>query len=148
MEKIGNLKSVIHSMIPDLVIKYKALNTEQVQMFMGVLMLNDDTKIKEFILQDSISQIIQRRIDIYKDKLEIPEIDPKVIAIISIMSEGNPGRAIAMLIELCYDFNSEVKIYTDDITKIYPQGFYDEATFRVIVDEILKPHKLPYTIMY
>jgi hypothetical protein len=93
-------------------------------------------------LSDShIVQILQWRIEV----CELPlDIEPKAMAYIMILSDGNPGKAIVILIDLLelvehrkkkLPENEAIKIALEDLVGIYPMGFYNDRSLERIITE-------------
>lgn len=93
------------------------------------------------LIDSHIVQIIQRRIDVCKLPVVI---DPKAMAYILILSDGIPGYAIVILIDLLelIDYRKKtlpegeaIKIALEDLVSIYPMGFYNDKSLERIIEE-------------
>ena len=152
MEKI----LICESNMPDINFGYKKLDKEEVELFVTLSLENREKEIseelknefEEFAKVDPLTNLIYLRYKYFKDKLILPEITPLVFITIAILSEGNPGRAIMILIDLCGTFRNKSIITSNEIIEKYPNGIYDHDTFMNICDNYIKTGKVLFSEMY
>ena len=152
MEKI----LICQSAMPDINFGYKKLDKEEVELFVTLSLENREKEIseelknefEEFAKVDPLTNLIYLRYKYFKDKLILPEITPLVFITIAILSEGNPGRAIMILIDLCGTFRNKSIITSNEIIEKYPNGIYDHDTFMNICDYYVKTGKVLFSEMY
>ena len=147
---------ICQSAMPDINFGYKKLDKEEVELFVTLSLVTKEKetgeelkdKFEEFVKVDPLTNLIYLRYKYFKDKLVLPEITPLVFSTIAILSEGNPGRAIMMLIDLCGTFRNKSIITSNEIIEKYPNGIYDHATFMNICDYYVKTGKVLFSEMY
>ena len=152
MEKI----LICQSAMPDINFGYKKLDKEEGELFVTLSLENREKEIseelknefEEFAKVDPLTNLIYLRYKYFKDKLILPEITPLVFITIAILSEGNPGRAIMILIDLCGTFRNKSIITSNEIIEKYPNGIYDHDTFMNICDNYIKTGKVLFSEMY
>ena len=152
MEKI----LICESNMPDIGFGYKKLDKEEVELFVTLSLENREKEIseelknefEEFAKVDPLTNLIYLRYKYFKDKLILPEITPLVFSTIAILSEGNPERAIMILIDLCGTFRNKSIITSNEIIEKYPDGIYDHDTFMNICDNYIKTGKVLFSEMY
>lgn len=102
----------------------------------------------DFLEDDPMVQIIQRRIEVCKLPISI---DSKAMAYILVLADGVPGKAIVILIDLLDMMDhrheqeenplpleqrkDEIKI--EDVVSLYPMGFYNEKH----LEKVISRHK-------
>ena len=152
MEKI----LICQSAMPDINFGYKKLDKEEVELFVTLSLENREKEIseelknefEEFAKVDPLTNLIYLRYKDFKDELVLPEITPLVFNTIAILSGGNPGRAIMMLIDLCGTFKNRSIITSEEIIEKYPTGVYSDDTFMNICDYYVKTGKVLFSEMY
>ena len=152
MEKI----LICQSAMPDIDFDYKKLDKEEIELFVTLSLVTREkeisdelkNKFEEFAKVDPLTNIIYLRYKYFKDELVLPEITPLVFSTIAILSEGNPGRAIMMLIDLCGTFKNRSIITSEEIIEKYPTGVYSDDTFMNICDYYVKTGKVLFSEMY
>ena len=152
MEKI----LICQSTMPDIDFSYKKLDKEEIELFVTLSLVTREKetgeelkdKFEEFVKVDPLTNLIYLRYKHFKDELVLPEITPLVFNTIAILSCGNPGRAIMMLIDLCGTFRNKSTITSNEIIEKYPDGIYDHDTFMNICDYYVKTGKVLFSEMY
>lgn len=152
MEKI----IISQSNMPDINFSYKKLDEKEIELFVTLSLVTKEqetgeelkNKFEEFAKIDPLTNLIYLRYKEFKDKLVLPEITPLVFNTIAILSGGNPGRAIMMLIDLCGTFKNRSIITSEEITEKYPNGIYSDDTFMNICDNYVKTEKVLFSEMY
>ena len=152
MEKI----LICQSTMPDIDFSYKELDKEEIELFVTHSLVTREKetgeelkdKFEEFVKVDPLTNLIYLRYKHFKDELALPEITPLVFNIIAILSGGNPGRAIMMLIDLCGTFKNRSIITSAEIVEKYPNGIYSDDTFMNICDYYVKTGKVLFSEMY
>lgn len=93
-----------------------------------------------------IPKIIRKRIEV----MQLP-INFTISGLIAIdaLACGNPGKAIAILIDCLTSFEGNLAVSADDlINKIYPNGFYSDDVFIDYVDNYIKQRKVKWAEIY
>ena len=152
MEKI----LICQSTMPDIDFSYKKLDKEEIELFVTLSLVTREketgeelkNKFEEFVKVDPLTNLIYLRYKHFKDELTLPEITPLVFNTIAILSGGNPGRAIMMLIDLCGTFKNRSIITSAEIVEKYPNGIYSDDTFMNICDYYVKTGKVLFSEMY
>ena len=152
MEKI----LICQSNMPDIDFDYKKLDKEEIELFVTLSLVTREkeiseelkNKFEEFAKVDPLTNLIYLRYKHFKDELVLPEITPLVFNTIAILSGGNPGRAIMMLIDLCGTFKNRSIITSEEIIEKYPTGVYSDDTFMNICDYYVKTGKVLFSEMY
>ena len=152
MEKI----LICQSTMPDIDFSYKKLDKEEIELFVTLSLVTREKetgeelkdKFEEFVKVDPLTNLIYLRYKHFKDELVLPEITPLVFNTIAILSGGNPGRAIMMLIDLCGTFKNKSIITSAEIVEKYPNGIYSDDTFMNICNYYVKTGKVLFSEMY
>ena len=152
MEKI----LICQSAMPDINFGYKKLDQKEIELFVTLSLVTREketgeelkNKFEEFAKVDPLTNLIYLRYKDFKDELVLPEITPLVFNTIAILSCGNPGRAIMMLIDLCGTFKNRSIITSAEIVEKYPNGIYSDDTFMNICDNYVKTGKVLFSEMY
>ena len=152
MEKI----LIGQSAMPDIGFDYKKLDKEEIELFVTLSLVTREketgeelkNKFEEFAKVDPLTNLIYLRYKDFKDELVLPEITPLVFNTIAILSCGNPGRAIMILIDLCGTFKNRSIITSAEIVEKYPNGIYSDDTFMNICDNYVKTGKVLFSEMY
>ena len=152
MEKI----LISQSNMPDIGFDYKKLDQKEIELFITISLVTREKetgeelkdKFEEFVKEDPLTNLIYLRYKHFKDELVLPEITPLVFSTIAILSDGNPGRAIMMLIDLCGTFKNRPIITSEEIIEKYPTGVYSDDTFMNICDYYVKTGKVLFSEMY
>ena len=152
MEKI----LICQSTMPDIDFSYKKLDKEEIELFVTLSLVTREKetgeelkdKFEEFVKVDPLTNLIYLRYKHFKDELVLPEITPLVFNTIAILSGGNPGRAIMMLIDLCGTFKNRSIITSAEIVEKYPNGIYSDDTFMNFCDYYVKTGKVLFSEMY
>ena len=152
MEKI----LISESTMPDIDFSYKKLDQNEIELFVTLSLVTREketgeelkNKFEEFAKVDPLTNLIYLRYKHFKDELVLPEITPLVFSTIAILSDGNPGRAIMMLIDLCGTFKNRSIITSEEIIEKYPTGVYSDDTFMNICDYYVKTGKVLFSEMY
>lgn len=147
---------ICQSTMPDIDFSYKKLDKEEIELFVTLSLVTREKetgeelkdKFEEFVKVDPLTNLIYLRYKYFKDKLVLPEITPLVFNTIAILSGGNPGRAIMMLIDLCGTFKNKSIITSAEIVEKYPNGIYSDDTFMNICDYYVKTGKVLFSEMY
>ena len=147
---------ICQSNIPDIDFDYKKLDKEEIELFVTLSLVTREkeiseelkNKFEEFAKVDPLTNLIYLRYKHFKDELVLPEITPLVFSTIAILSGGNPGRAIMMLIDLCGTFKNRSIITSAEIVEKYPDGIYSDDTFMNICDNYVKTGKVLFSEMY
>jgi len=95
-------------------------------------------------LEIFVIEVILKRIEVYN--LPIKFTPEGLIAAYAI-TENNPGRAIALLIDCLTQWEGQT-VKAAMLADIYPFGFYNEETFTDYVDNYLKPSKIKWAELY
>lgn len=152
MEKI----LISESTMPDIDFSYKKLDQKEIELFVTLSLVTREketgeelkNKFEEFAKVDPLTNLIYLRYKHFKDELVLPEITPLVFNTIAILSGGNPGRAIMMLIDLCGTFKNRSIITSSKIVEKYPNGIYSDDTFMNIYNYYVKTGKVLFSEMY
>ena len=152
MEKI----LICQSTMPDIDFSYKKLDQKEIELFITLSLVTREketgeelkNKFEEFAKVDPLTNLIYLRYKDFKDELVLAEITPLVFNTIAILSGGNPGRAIMMLIDLCGTFKNRSIITSEEIIEKYPTGVYSDDTFMNICDYYVKTGKVLFSEMY
>ena len=152
MEKI----LICQSTMPDIDFSYKKWDQKEIELFVTLSLVTREketgeelkNKFEEFAKVDPLTNLIYLRYKDFKDELVLPEITPLVFNTIAILSCGNPGRAIMMLIDLCGTFKNRSIITSAEIVEKYPNGIYSDDTFMNICDNYVKTGKVLFSEMY
>ena len=147
---------ICQSTMPDIDFSYKKLDKEEVELFVTLSLVTREKEISEelknqfenFVKVDPLTNLIYLRYKYFKDELVLPEITPLVFSTIAILSEGNPGRAIMILIDLCGTFKNRSIITSAEIDEKYSNGIYSKDTFMNICDYYVKTGKVLFSEMY
>ena len=147
---------ICESTMPDIDFSYKKLDKEEIELFVTLSLVTREKetgeelkdKFEEFVKVDPLTNLIYLRYKHFKDELVLPEITPLVFNTIAILSGGNPGRAIMMLIDLCGTFKNKSIITSAEIVEKYPNGIYSDDTFMNICDYYVKTGKVLFSEMY
>ena len=147
---------ICQSTMPDIDFSYKKLDKEEIELFVTLSLVTREKetgeelkdKFEEFVKVDPLTNLIYLRYKHFKDELVLPEITPLVFNTIAILSCGNPGRAIMMLIDLCGTFKNRSIITSAEIVEKYPNGIYSDDTFMNICDYYVKTGKVLFSEMY
>lgn len=147
---------ICQSTMPDIDFSYKKLDKEEIELFVTLSLVTREKetgeelkdKFEEFVKVDPLTNLIYLRYKQFKDELVLPEITPLVFSTIAILSGGNPGRAIMMLIDLCGTFKNRSIITSAEIVEKYPNGIYSDDTFMDICDHYVKTGKVLFSEMY
>ena len=147
---------ICESNMPDIGFDYKKSDQKEIELFITLSLVTREKetreelkdKFEEFVKEDSLTNLIYLRYKYFKDKLVLPEITPLVFSTIAILSGGNPGRAIMMLIDLCGTFKNRSIITSEEIIEKYPTGVYSDDTFMNICDYYVKTGKVLFSEMY
>ncbi len=126
-------------------ISYEPFDVEQTKLFIMFTMDNkneDRSFIKELLSSDEynnqfLTQILKKRIEVFnlQDK-----IDDEALAMYLCFNICSPGAAIIYLIDLLEFYETKGRKATiEDISNMYPMGFYDENSLLFIIDNITKP---------
>lgn len=73
------------------------------------------------------------------------------IAGLNAIADGNPGRAIVVLIDLLTKYSEPGKkklITSVDLADIYPFGHYSDEVLRDYIDNYIKPRKVKWSEIY
>jgi len=108
----------------------------------GILKTEESTVVKKLVLaiallpleaieNDFLVNVVRKRIE--AGNLPI-EYDMRGLAYLSILCEGNPGRAVITLIDLLN--NGAVRITVDSLVAIYPNGHYSDDVLRERIDKL------------
>lgn len=133
-------------------LKYVPFSMDGTRMFV-TLSLMDDKAVDEMFeaLTGDVftpTNIIYKRYLSNKERWNLPEIDKKVFIASECFELGSPGKAVLYLIDILGRNNKE-RITFEDISMImYPMGFFDDASARLIINEYVKTKKLKYSEMY
>ena len=147
---------ICQSTMPDIDFSYKKLDKEEIELFVTLSLVTREKetgeelkdKFEEFVKVDPLTNLIYLRYKHFKDELALPKITPLVFNTIAILSGGNPGRAIMMLIDLCGTFKNRSIITSAEIVEKYPNGIYSDDTFMNICDYYVKTGKVLFSEMY
>ena len=66
---------------------------------------------------------------------------------IEVFARGNPGRAVTILIDCLTEYEGE-EIGTNELSKLYPWGFYTEEALIEKIDYEFKPHEVLWSEIY
>jgi len=125
--------------------RFKSMTQDQAEALLSVVLMDKQGNKKLFddfyldiLTNDFVCKVLEKRISVCK----LPRFEASALAMISILSEGNPGRAVLSLIETMEKFDA-VKPKTIDAefvsTYVYPWGFYTEAEFEKEFDKRREP---------
>jgi len=110
--------------------KWKQLTEDQSKMLMTLLMADKDMP-DDMIAEDFLCNVVKKRIEACKLPIEYDNIG---LAYLSILCEGNPGRAVISLIDL---LNKEVpKITVQSMVDVYPDGHYSNEALEERIDTL------------
>lgn len=144
------------STMPDINFGYKKLNNEEIELFVTLALVTREketgeelkNQFEEFVEEDPLTNLIYLKYKGFKKVFELPTVTPLVFTTIAILSEGNPGRAIMMLIDLCGTFKNRSIITSSEIVEKYPTGIYDDDTFMNICDKYIKTGEVLFSEIY
>ena len=116
--------------------RYKPLKDEQVELMMKVHLSELENKARfdefyqnYFLKADFLAQVLEKRIKVFK----LPRFEPSAIIFISLLVDGNPGRAVLALIETlekAEELSGGGLIDSAFIANsVYPWGFYTDEEF-------------------
>jgi hypothetical protein len=127
-------------------IETKFLSIDEMKTYIYLIMNDINGELKEDLESSFIYQIIEKRIDVYglSDK-----ISQEVIPFISLFSDGNPGKAIVILIDILnLSETLQRQIVKSDIgLEIYQDGCYTEETFEQLID-LCKNREVRFSNIY
>lgn len=88
--------------------------------------------------------VVKKRIESFKLPIEF---DTPALMAVEGLAEGNPGKAVAILID-CLTHYEGGKVTPREIAMLYPWGFYNDSVFVDYVDNYLKPRKVKWSELY
>jgi len=98
--------------------------------------------------EDTLMQILEKRVEAFN--LPIKFTLPALLAATCLAT--NPGRIIALAVDCCTRFDpgdgTIHEVTVENLTDLYPFGFYSEEAFGKYVDEYLKPKKIKWSKIY
>ena len=131
------------------------MTIEQSRMFINLTMMANDEDFKdklEAIMDDmaktpSIFAIAHKRWEHFKLQ---DKIDRKALLMVEVFAEGNPGKAVFMMIDMLCLFDKQGrKVTMDDISmEPYPMGFYTSDTVQKVVEGYVKTGLLANSELY
>lgn len=133
-------------------LNYKPMSPEDTQIFMSISFMNDesaDNILKEMTSGDNFNavNIIYKRYQAFKEVMNLPEMTSKAFLSSMYLGIDSPGKAVLFLVDILG--RSEGNITENDISmNMYPYGFYDDSSCRLIIDDYIKTKKLKYSEMY
>ena len=141
--------------MPEITFKFVKMDRETSEVFMQ-LGFGRNEDFKKLLSQQiamaketaGIIAIVHKRYQHYKEEFKLPDLDDKVLILIDLFANGNPGKAIIMLIDLCGTYKDKKEITMDDFVNKYPFGFYDMDTMINIGDNYIKTGKVLFSEMY
>jgi hypothetical protein len=93
----------------------------------------------------SVRSLVEKRIKAF----DLPiGFTPTGIIAIECLSGGNPGRVVVILIDCLNKFRPRRDVGLEDISKIYPHGFYKKEALKDYVDNYIKPRKIEWSSIY
>lgn len=133
-------------------LKYVPFTADGTRMFVTLSLMDDKAvdEMFEALTGDSFTptNIIYKRYLSSKERLNLPEIDKKVFIASECFELGSPGKAVLYLIDIL-GRNEKDRITFDDISMImYPMGFFDDDSARLIINDYVKTKKLKYSEIY
>lgn len=122
---------------------YKKMDKEQSMMFLQVMMGSPKGEIPDeeapFILKVLRSRIAALNLPI--------KFSVKGEVIAMILSDGIPGRMMALLIDCLTRFEGQ-EVTEEELVDIYPWGFYSDESFADYIDNYIKPRKCKWSDIY
>ena len=109
---------------------WKQLTKEQSEILMGLMMAESQIP-EEKIADDFLCNVIKKRITACKLPIEY---ETNGLVYLSVLCEGNPGRAVLTLIELLN--RKEPKITIHALVDAYPDGHYTTEALEKRIDEV------------
>ena len=109
---------------------WKQLTREQSKVLMNLMMVESQIP-EEKIADDFLCNVIKKRITARKLPIEY---ETNGLAYLSVLCEGNPGRAVLTLIELLN--RKEPKITIEALVNAYPYGHYTTLALEKRIDEV------------
>jgi len=107
-----------------------ALDVTQAKLLLSLRFMDEHEIPKKSLEEDFVCQVVMKRIN----ACELPlNIDNRAIAYISVLSKGNPGRAVITLIDILERDIENVTL--DTLVGLYPFGHYSEDALCRKIDE-------------
>jgi len=106
--------------------------------------IKDELKIPEKDFPFT-SKIVQKRIEFLKLPINFSKV---ALFAIDVFAMGNPGKAVALLVDCLTKYEGNLNISVKDLTELYPWGFYNTETFEDYIDNYLKPRKVKWAEIY
>ena len=136
--------------------KYELMSEDTTKLFASLILIENDEKalqeVKTFANNmyesSTIAAIIYKRYQAFKESKKLPEIDDSVFLMGDAFANGNPGRGVLFLIDVLGNYHTKDRITLDDITNLYPDGYYSFETCQSIVDNYVKTHMLKFSELY
>lgn len=126
--------------------RYSEMSREQSELLMSVIfssMKCDEVDIPEEEKPHPI-KMIEKRIEVIKLPITLK---PSAKLAILILTDGNPGKMNAALIDCLIRFeNKEVSV--GEICELYPMGFYSDKSALEYIDNYLKTKKTKWSEIY
>jgi hypothetical protein len=125
-------------------INCKPLDEEQSKLFLNC-MLNDvfNIDINSKVENLFFSKIIQKRIEV----LDLPiKFTCYGMLMVSALC-STPGEVIILLCDCLYHYEGK-RVSVNDISNLYPFGFYNEETVLNIIDNYMKARVHPWSQVY
>jgi hypothetical protein len=126
---------------------YSPMSEEQTHQFMSILLGEMKEGFEEMMSSEEAPfpiQILNKRVEL----MELPiSFTAKAKMLALILTEGNPGRIMTVLIDCLTRFEGqEVDDYK--LIQVYPEGFYSENSFIDLVDNYFKLRKVKWSEIY
>jgi translation elongation factor EF-1beta len=103
-----------------------------------------DKKMLEELSEDFIYNILEKRISVFNLPISFTI---KAYLYICLLVEGNPGKAITILIDALTEYEGK-KVDLEDLIELYLFGFYNEKVCEDYIDNYLKPRKVKWAEIY
>jgi len=124
--------------------KYEPLSNKNTEYLVTILMGGPMKEILDTEAPFPI-QVLRKRIS----GLNLPiKFTPKAELIALILTEGNPGKMITLLIDCLTEFQGETIDENSLCENLYPWGFYTYESFVDYIDNYIKPRKVKWSNIY
>jgi hypothetical protein len=120
--------------------RYQSMTEDQSRALMAIMFAESSNKAlldKDYneVLgtQDFICQVIEKRVAAFK----LPKFEPSAVIMLSILVQGNPGKAVIGMVETMEKFEEikPDKINAQFIAEhVYPWGFYLDSAWENVWD--------------
>ena len=125
--------------------EYKPMNEEQSRLFISIMLAS---QVDKAVLPEDdlpfVIQIVQKRIEAMKLPIDF---DTTGLLAALILSDGNPGKMVTILIDSLTKYEGQT-VTIEEISEVYPWGFYTDESFEEYVEKYLKTRKCKWGHIY